>query len=54
VDEMVGTCSGHEGHEKRMHDFLLENPERKNYLGELAVNGRIILKLILKNYIMCL
>jgi hypothetical protein len=44
---MVGTCSTHWLDEKCVKTFVV-NPEGKRALGRPSVNGRIILKWILR------
>ena len=43
---MSGACNMHERNENCTQS-LSENMKRRNYLGDLALDGRILLKLIL-------
>jgi hypothetical protein len=45
-DVMGGTCITHE-EDKNVHRILVRNM-KEDHLGELCVDGRIILKLILR------
>jgi hypothetical protein len=46
-DEIGRTCSTH-GENMKAYGILVGKPERKRLLGNIDVDGRIILKLILE------
>jgi len=51
---MVGACSAYGGEERRIHDFLWGNLSERDHLGDPGVNGRVILRWILRKWDVCL
>jgi hypothetical protein len=50
-NQMGWTCSANGTDEKRVHSFSLQTCKERGHLGDLNIDGRIILKWLIKKYV---